>query len=66
MPQAIEPPGRGAFGVVGPARAWRRRLDLDDFLPSESGEGMIGRVFDHPATGRATVARIRANDGILR
>ena len=63
MPQAIEPPGeaRSASWVL---RELARRLDLDDFFPWASDEGMIDAVLDHPATGRASVARIRANHGI--
>ena len=63
MPQALEPPGeaRSASWVL---RQLARRLDLGDFFPWESDEGMIDAVLDHPATGGATVARIRAAGGI--
>jgi anaerobic selenocysteine-containing dehydrogenase len=63
MPQALEPPGeaRSASWVL---RQLARRLDLGDFFPWASDEGMIDAVLDHPATGHATVARIRAAGGI--
>jgi len=63
MPQALEPPGeaRSASWVL---RELARRLDLDDFFPWASDEGMIDAVLDHPATGHATVAQIRGTGGI--
>ena len=63
MPQALEPPGeaRSASWVL---RELARRLDLDDFFPWASDEGMIDAVLDHPATGHATVAQIRRAGGI--
>jgi anaerobic selenocysteine-containing dehydrogenase len=63
MPQALEPPGeaRSASWVL---RELARRLDLDDFFPWASDEGMIDAVLDHPATGHATVAQIRGAGGI--
>ena len=63
MPQALEPPGeaRSASWVL---RELGRRLDLDDFFPWASDEGMIDAVLDHPATGHATVAQIRGAGGI--
>ncbi len=63
MPQAIEPPGeaRSASWVL---RQLAPRLGLDDFFPWASDEGMIDAVLDHSATGRATVASIRAGGGI--
>jgi anaerobic selenocysteine-containing dehydrogenase len=63
MPQALEPPGeaRSASWVL---RQLARRLDVDDFFPWASDEGMIDAVLDHPATGHATVARIRGAGGI--
>ncbi len=45
-------------------RELARRLDLDDFFPWASDEGMIDAVLDHPATGHATVAQIRGAGGI--
>src|SRR4029453_13368449 len=62
MPQALEPPGeaRSASWVL---RQLARRLDVDDFFPWGSDEGMIDAVLDHPATGHATVARVRGAGG---
>jgi anaerobic selenocysteine-containing dehydrogenase len=62
-PQALEAPGeaRSASWVL---RQLAGRLDIDDFFPWASDEGMIDAVLDHPATGHATVARIRAAGGI--
>lgn len=39
------------------------RLAIADFYPWASQEEMINAVLDHPATGRATVSSLRANDG---
>src|SRR5262249_6071194 len=65
MPQALEPPGeaRSASWVL---RQLARRLDVDDFFPWASDEGMIDAVLDHPATRHATVPQSRAAGGILR
>jgi anaerobic selenocysteine-containing dehydrogenase len=41
-----------------------RRLGVDDFYPWESDEGPIDAILDHPATGHATVAKLRAEGGI--
>jgi anaerobic selenocysteine-containing dehydrogenase len=41
-----------------------RRLDLAGFFPWETDEGPIDALLDHPATGRATVAALRAEAGI--
>jgi anaerobic selenocysteine-containing dehydrogenase len=40
------------------------RLGLDGFFPWASDEGMLDAVLDHPATGHATVASLRAQGGI--
>ena len=40
------------------------RLGLDGFFPWESDEALLNAILDHPATGRATVASLRAQGGI--
>ena len=40
------------------------RLGLADFFPWGSEEAMIDAILDHPATGHATVASLRAQGGI--
>jgi anaerobic selenocysteine-containing dehydrogenase len=63
MPQAIEAPGeaRTATWIL---RELARRLGVDDFFPWASDEAMIDVVLDHPSTGHATVADLRAEGGI--
>jgi anaerobic selenocysteine-containing dehydrogenase len=39
------------------------RLGVADFYPWASQEELIDAVLDHPATGGATIAALRANDG---
>ncbi len=39
------------------------RLGLEDFYPWVSQEDMLDAVLDHPSTGHATVASLRANSG---
>jgi anaerobic selenocysteine-containing dehydrogenase len=39
------------------------RLAIGDFYPWASQEELIDAVLDHPATGRATIASLRANRG---
>src|SRR5215469_8146477 len=40
------------------------RLGVMDFYPWKNEEGPIDAVLDHPATGHATVAALRAEGGI--
>jgi anaerobic selenocysteine-containing dehydrogenase len=40
------------------------RLGLEGFFPWASDEAMVDAVLDHPATGHATVASLRAKGGI--
>jgi anaerobic selenocysteine-containing dehydrogenase len=60
--QALEPAGesRPLFEVLKNLAA---RLDVEDFYPWASQEEVIDAVLDHPATGRATVSAMRANQG---
>jgi anaerobic selenocysteine-containing dehydrogenase len=39
------------------------RLGIDDFYPWASQEELLDAILDHPATGRATVAALRAHGG---
>ena len=41
-----------------------QRLGVADFYPWENDEGPIDAILDHPATGHATVAALRAEGGI--
>ena len=63
MPKILEPPGecRSAIWVL---RELARRLGLDDFFPWEDEERLLDTILDHPATGHATVAELRAEGGI--
>jgi anaerobic selenocysteine-containing dehydrogenase len=63
MPKILEPPGetRPAAWIL---RELARRLGLDDFHPWATEEGPLDAILDHPSTGRATVAALRAEDGI--
>src|SRR5712671_6015745 len=45
-------------------RALADRLGLTDFFPWPTEEAMIDALLDHPATGHATVAALRAQGGI--
>ena len=40
------------------------RLELQDFHPWASEEAMVDAILDHPCTGHATVAALRAQGGI--
>jgi len=63
MPKALE-----AAGETRPI-GWllnelAQRLEVPDFYPWENDEGPIDAILDHPATGHATVAALRAEGGI--
>lgn len=58
----LEPAGE-ARPVHDVLRGLADRLDMADFYPWASQEEAIDAVLDHPATGRATVATLRENDG---
>jgi len=62
MPQALDPPGETRSG------SWvlselARRLGLEDFYPWASEEALLDTLLDHPSTGHATVAALRAEGG---
>jgi len=63
MEQALAAPGatRSLTWIV---RALADRLGLADFFPWPTEEAMIDALLDHPATGHATVAALRAQGGI--
>lgn len=62
--QALEPEGM-ARSLSTLLRDLAERLHLGGFFPWQSQEGLIDAVLDHPSTGHATVATLRAAGGIL-
>jgi anaerobic selenocysteine-containing dehydrogenase len=63
MEPALEPPGetRSLYRLVKELAA---RLNLEGFHPWPSEEAMVDAILDHPCTGHATVAALRAQGGI--
>lgn len=63
MEPALAPAGetRSVHWLV---KTLAERLDLDGFYPWASEEEMVDAILDHPCTGRATVASLRAQGGI--
>jgi anaerobic selenocysteine-containing dehydrogenase len=63
MEQALAPPGetRSLYAIV---KELAERLDLSGFHPWTSEEAMVDAILDHPCTGHATVAALRAEGGI--
>jgi anaerobic selenocysteine-containing dehydrogenase len=63
MEQALAAPGatRSLTWVI---RALADRLGLVDFFPWPTAEAMLDALLDHPATGHATVAALRAQGGM--
>ena len=63
MPQVLDPPGecRSNTWVL---RELARRLGVTDFFPWASDDGPIDAILDHPSTGHATVAALRAEGGM--
>jgi anaerobic selenocysteine-containing dehydrogenase len=63
MEQALAAPGatRSLTWIV---RTLADRLGLIDFFPWPTEEAMIDALLNHPATGHATVAALRAQGGI--
>jgi anaerobic selenocysteine-containing dehydrogenase len=63
MPKILEAPGetRPAVWIL---QELARRLGIDDFYPWTTDEGPLDAILDHPATGHATVAALRAEGGI--
>ena len=63
MDQMLEPPGE-TRSLVYWMRALAERLGVTDFYPWHDDGGHIDAVLDHPSTGHATVASLRAQGGI--
>ena len=63
MEPALAPAGesRSATHVM---RGLAERLGLHGFFPWESDEALLNAILDHPATGHATVASLRAQGGM--
>lgn len=63
MEPALAPAGecRSASRVM---RDLADRLGVHDFFPWASDEALLDAILDHPATGHATVASLRAQGGI--
>ena len=63
MEPVLAPAGE-ARPVTRVMRELAARLGLEGFFPWASDEAMIDAILDHPATGHATVASLRAQGGI--
>lgn len=63
MDQALPAAGE-ARSMTSIVRALAERLGMAGFYPWEEGAGHIDAVLDHPCTGHATVAELRAEGGI--
>jgi anaerobic selenocysteine-containing dehydrogenase len=63
MEQALEPPGetRSLYRLV---KDLAERLNLEGFHPWASEEAMVDVILDHPCTGHASIAALRAEGGI--
>jgi anaerobic selenocysteine-containing dehydrogenase len=64
MEHVLDPPGE-ARALTPIVRDLAKRLGLPpDFYPWDGEEAVIDAILDHPATGHATVAALRAEGGI--
>ena len=63
MPKILDAPGE-ARSNTWVLRELARRLGVDDFFPWDDDEGPIDAILDHPSTGHATVAKLRAEGGM--
>jgi anaerobic selenocysteine-containing dehydrogenase len=63
MPKILDAPGE-ARSNTWILRELARRVGLDDFFPWDDDEGPIDAILDHPSTGHATVAKLRAEGGM--
>jgi anaerobic selenocysteine-containing dehydrogenase len=59
----ILPPAGEARPTQDVLKGLAERLGVGDFYPWASQEELIDAMLDHPATGRTTVAALRANGG---
>ena len=62
MEPALPPAGEARTGAWV-LRALADRLGIADFYPWAGPEGPLDAILDHPATGHATVAALRAENG---
>jgi anaerobic selenocysteine-containing dehydrogenase len=62
MDRILEPAGE-ARPTQDVLRGLADRLGIADFYPWSSQEDLLDAIFDHPATGRATIAALRAQGG---
>jgi anaerobic selenocysteine-containing dehydrogenase len=62
MEPALPPAGQTRTGAWV-LRGLAERLGVADFYPWTGDEGPLDAILDHPATGRATVAALRAESG---
>ena len=63
MPKALDAAGE-TRPVGWVLRELAHRLEVVDFYPWANDEGPLDAILDHPATGYATVATLRAEGGI--
>jgi anaerobic selenocysteine-containing dehydrogenase len=63
MEQALAPPGE-ARSLYAVFKELAERLKLEGFHPWASEEAMIDTILDHPCTGHATLAALRAEGGM--
>ncbi|MFQ5827628.1 MAG: molybdopterin-dependent oxidoreductase [Candidatus Methylomirabilia bacterium] len=63
MSQVLPPPGQ-TRSIAWILKELARRLGLTEFFPWESDEEPIDAILDHPSTGHATVAALRAEGGM--
>jgi anaerobic selenocysteine-containing dehydrogenase len=63
MPKVLEPAGE-ARPLARVLRDLAARVGVPDFFPWQTDEGPIDAILDHPATGHATVAALRAEGGM--
>lgn len=63
MEPALAPPGetRSLYRLI---KELAERVGLEGFHPWDSEEALVNAVLDHPCTGHATVASLRAQGGI--
>lgn len=62
MDRILEPAGE-ARPTQDVLKGLADRLGVEDFYPWSSQEELLDAILDHPATGRATVAALRAQGG---
>ena len=65
MPRVLDPPGEARPGTWV-LRELARRVGLEDFFPWASEEALLDALLDHPSTGHATVAALRAEPDIMK